>query len=298
MNSNNSKKAKSFVFDDTHFEINYEHGETEQDTEAQYADKIIAGDLDFFAKDERRKKREENKKSVQDKNVKNEHDGHRQRMYKRLLETGLNGFPEHEVLEMVLYTAFARGDTKPLARTLLKEFSSLKNVLDADPRDLMTVKGISYTTAAKLMLFKEVMEYIKLNDKELTLSTADEVGEYCIKHFGDKDIECLYLLSFDKKDNLKSVNLISTGDETQTDANANEIIRCANMLKSDKVILCHNHPDGNVNPSSNDINLTNKLREILDILNIELADHIICSRTRHTSLAQRNMIAYTIKKDL
>ncbi len=298
MNGDNSNNRKNFVFDDTHFELNYEHKEIQQDTEAQYADKRIAGDLDFFAKDERKKKRENNKNKDQDKKPGNEHDGHRQRMYKRLLETGLNGFPEHEVLEMVLYTAFARGDTKPLARTLLKEFSSLKNVLNADPRDLMTVKGISYTTAAKLMLFKEVMEYTKLNDTELKLTTVEEIGEYCIKHFGDKAVESLYLLSFDKKDNLKSVNLISTGNETQTEANANEIIRCANMLKAEKVVLCHNHTIENVNPSSNDINLTNKLREILDILNVELADHIICTRTQYTSLADRNMINYIIKKDL
>lgn len=292
MNGENSKKTKNFVFDDTHFELDYEHEEFELDTEAEYGDKRIADDLDFFVKDERKKKRAENKKKNQDKqeDPKKDLKGHRQRMYKKLLERGLNGFPEHEVLEMILYSSLSQRDTKSLARTLLKEFSSLENVLNADPRDLMTVKGISFTTAAKIMLFREVVNYIKLNDKKLALKTVDEVGEYCIKHFGDQDVESLYLLSFDLRDNLKSVNLISTGDSTHTDSNVNEIIRRVNMLKAEKVILCHNHPVENVNPSSNDIDLTNRLKEILDLLNVELIDHIICTRTQYTSLAARNMI--------
>lgn len=87
---------------------------------------------------------------------KNPHEGHRERMKQRYLSQGLDGFAEHEVLEMLLFYSVPRADTNELAHALLDRFSDLHGVLSAEPRELCQVSGVKMHTAILFRLVSDV----------------------------------------------------------------------------------------------------------------------------------------------
>ena len=95
-----------------------------------------------------------------------EHAGHRQRMRQRFIENGLNGFADHEVLELVLFYAIPQRNVNPLAHRLMERFGSLQAVLDAPLVELCRVEGVGECAAALLQLFSAVAERL-----ETSLST-------------------------------------------------------------------------------------------------------------------------------
>ncbi len=273
------QKDKEFVFNDLHFEIN----ESEHTLYEELAEDESFKNTDDFKCDSK-------KQNVKKNDSKNIHDGHRKRMYKRFMETGLKGFSEVEILEMILYNAFPRGDTNPIAHRLLDAFTNIKNVLNADVRDLVKIEGISDGTATKIAFFKELTDYLNtVHYDPVMLLNSQDIGNFCIEKFGKNTIECFYVISLDAKRQIKAINTISRGDEYETSAPIKEIVRYAYMNDAKYVILCHNHISNNINPSSNDINITNRICALMDTMEIPVIDHIICNSSSYSSFAERGL---------
>lgn len=248
-------------------------------------DEIICDELNF-AKDFKMVQSPEplldnnNKK----KKVENPHKGHRERMYERYETTGFDGFHEHEVLEMLLYRAVPYKDTNKKAHMLLDKFGSLVNVLEADADDLVS-SGLTLQEALIITQYREVNNYIRLNKAPyVVLSNVDVAGEFCCDHFGYDIIESLYLISMDASRKIKAITRISKGNESHTDADIKKMIRVAVRHRARAIILCHNHPGGNLNPSPADVNTTNKLIDVFQSMDIIVVDHIICNKTRYLSM--------------
>ena len=218
------------------------------------------------------------------------HKNHRERMYNRFLKTGLKGFSEHEVLEFMLFNTITRKDTNEIAHRLLKHFTSLTNVLNADIRDLVTIKDMGLHSAEMIVFYKELQRYLThIECKNNDLYTASQIGYFCVANFGHETIECINVISLNAARAVTAVDTISKGTEFGVHCCIKDIVRFAFMNKSKYIILCHNHPFGSLNPSSSNISMTHKISTVMNTLEIPMIDHIICNSKDYISFAERNL---------
>ena len=109
------------------------------------------------------------------------HDGHREKMRRRFLETGLEGFADHEALELLLYYAIPRRDTNPIAHALMERYDSLSGVLNAPVEDLEKVEGIGESAAILLSLVSRLSRKARIADasQETILNSSERAGPIC-----------------------------------------------------------------------------------------------------------------------
>lgn len=231
---------------------------------------------------------ESNDKKIPNKSI---HSGHRQRVIKKFIDYGLDSFAEHEVLELILFFSIARSDTNPLAHMLLDKFGNLENVLNADPVDLMEVNGVGNNTAALISLIRSVNEYknTKLYDKKVIFRNSYGYGTFCVKYFADHINEESIMLSVDTSMRLKAVTCISKGTSSKTAFDPAKMLKAALTFNAPGVIIAHNHPGGEPQPSVSDLSLTRKTYELFDSVGIKLLDHVICNEKYFTSLKERGL---------
>lgn len=203
--------------------------------------------------------------------------GHRQRIKTKYEKSGLNGWLDYEVLELVLSYSIPRKDTKSIARELLLRFKSINGVLDADNRDLQSVNGISKHTALFLNLLKDIsvlyMEK-RMFERDL-LSSPQVVYDYLkvsLKGLMDEGFKMLFL---DNRNQLVAMETLKNGTVNQTIVFPRKIVERALFHHAVGVLIAHNHPSGSVEPSQEDQEVTKDIREALKTVDITLLDHII-----------------------
>lgn len=204
------------------------------------------------------------------------HDGHRQRMKTEFLARP-DSFPDHKVLELLLFYANPRSDTNPLAHELMEHFGSLAGVLDATPEELQKVKGVGEHAA---VLFKVVKE---LAGRYLTVRTqVDDIAQsskdyYALLRpyfFGARN-ERLCLLCLDGKHKVLGVRRLGEGNVNAVTVTTRLIAEAALSLNAAGVVLAHNHVSGLAFPSPEDLATTQSLASILSTMSITLVDHLI-----------------------
>ena len=203
--------------------------------------------------------------------------GHRQRIKTKYGKSGLNGWLDYEVLELVLSYAIPRKDTKSIARELLLRFKSINGVLDADNRDLQSINGISKHTALFLNLLKDVsvlyMEE-RMFGRDL-LSSPQVVYDYLkvsLKGLMDEGFKMLFL---DNRNQLIAMETLKNGTVNQAIVFPRKIVERALYHNAVGVLVAHNHPSGSLEPSQEDQEVTKDIREALKTVDIALLDHII-----------------------
>ena len=203
--------------------------------------------------------------------------GHRQRIKTKYEKSGLNGWLDYEVLELVLSYAIPQKDTKSIARELLSRFKSINGILDADNRDLQSINGISKHTALFLNLLKDVsvlyMEK-RMFGRDL-LSSPQVVYDYLkisLKGLMDEGFKMLFL---DNRNQLIAMETLKNGTVNQAIVFPRKIVERALYHNAVGVIIAHNHPSGSLEPSQEDQEVTKDIREALKTVDITLLDHII-----------------------
>ena len=206
-----------------------------------------------------------------------EHDGHRERLRQRFLENGLDSLQDHEVLELLLFYAVPRRDTKELAWRLLHHFGSLSAVLDATPDELMQVSGIREPAAVLLNLMTPLARRYQISrtDKRQILNTSALCGEYLSGSFFGSTDELVYLLCLDAKGQVLACRMLQHGSATSAALSLRKAAEIAMSAKASAVVLAHNHPGGLALPSQADYETTRQLQAALEPLGIRLVDHII-----------------------
>lgn len=204
------------------------------------------------------------------------HDGHRDKMRKRYLATGLEGFAEHEALELLLFYAIPRRDTNPLAHQLIDRYGSLDAVLSAPVEELQTVEGVGESAAVLLHLVLPLAERCRLlAEKAVILNSSEKAGAYLLRRFSGKKYEVVYQLCLDAKGKLLVCKLLTEGSLNGAELNIRKLVGNALLADASAVILSHNHPSGVALPSSEDFTTTNQVRSALEQVGVRLADHII-----------------------
>ena len=223
----------------------------------------------------------------------NLHANHRSRMRKRFFENSLNGFADHEVLEMLLYYCYPRRDTNEIAHRFIKEYGSLHNLFEADPKDIMNRCNTTESVAVLLSLIPKVANLYfrsRWNKEALVFNDPQTVGEYAISLFVGRTNEVFYIFCLDSGRKLKNISLIAEGTLDETPVYPRQIVSEAMKHQATALVLAHNHPGGTCKPSRKDVESTRQIVEGLRFLGIRILDHIIVAGDRYYSFASQDKI--------
>ena len=218
--------------------------------------------------------------------------GHRERLRQRLLKGGSEALADYELLEYLLFAAFRQGDTKPIAKTLIGQFGSFAGVLNADPQALAQVKGMGEASAAALHAVAQSARRMARGaiEQQPVLGSWQALLDYLAIDMGHLTHERVRVLYLDTRNRLILDHLASEGSVDEAAIHPREVIRKAFDIGATALILVHNHPSGDPEPSRADIQITNRIAEAGRLLNITVHDHVIIGRDRHVSLRAKGLI--------
>ena len=218
--------------------------------------------------------------------------GHRERLRERFLKGGADALPDYELLELVLYGALPRRDTKPLAKALLARFGSFADVISAKPERLLEVDGVGEGVVAGLKTIHAAALRLTQSDvlDRTALSSWSALIDYCRASMAYHDKEQFRILFLDRKNKIIADEVQQEGTVDHTPVYPREVIRRALELSATAVILVHNHPSGDPAPSRADIDMTRQIVEAAEKLSITVHDHVIIGRDGHASFRQLGLI--------
>ncbi|MBC2885806.1 DNA repair protein RadC [Ochrobactrum sp. CM-21-5] len=213
------------------------------------------------------------------------HAGHRDRLKQRF-RTAPDALADYELLELLLFRAIPRADTKPLAKALLNRFGSIAEVLGAPETLIAEVPGAGPSVALELKIVEAIAKRSARSavmEREV-LGSWSKVIDYCTTAMAYETREQFRILFLDKKNRLIADEVQQQGTVDHTPVYPREVMRRALELSATAIILVHNHPSGDPTPSRADIEMTKLLVEAAKALSITVHDHIIVGRQGHASL--------------
>jgi len=215
------------------------------------------------------------------------HDGHREKVRQRFLNSGLESFADHEALELLLFYAIPRRNTNETAHLLMERYGSLSAVLSAPVEDLQNVPGVGESAAVLLKLVPQLCRKARLADagQDMVLNSSEKAGNYLLECFAGEQNEVIYQLCLDRKGKLLACKRLTEGGAASADLNIRQLVSNALLTGASAVVLSHNHPSGIALPSPDDYVTTERARQALATIGVELADHIIVADGDFVSLS-------------
>lgn len=207
---------------------------------------------------------------------------------------GLDNFADHEAVELLLTLCIPRRDVKPLAKKLLAHFGSLKGILDAPMDELQQLDGMGQVTPVALRIIKETMVlYLRQQAEQLPmLDSVDALIDLFRARLGELKHEVFEVAYLNH-----SYQLMKNGVERLEEGLANratvypqKVARAALQRHAVYVVIAHNHPTGELEPSQQDLRLTNAIKAACDAVGINLLDHIIATSDGATSFLDRELL--------
>ncbi len=214
------------------------------------------------------------------------HLGHRQRLRKRFLDGGPAAVADYELLELILFLAIPRQDTKPIARALIDRFGGFAEAVSAPVAALAEVKGMGEAAVVALKTVAAGAERLARAEASASpaMTSFQAVIDYCRVAMARRPVEQFRVLFLDKQNVLIRDEVQGEGTIDQTPAYPREVVRRALELGATAVILAHNHPSGDPTPSRADIALTKAIAKAGEAIGVEVLDHVIVGRKGHVSL--------------
>lgn len=223
----------------------------------------------------------------------NEKKGHRQRLRERFAKSGFEGFHDYEVLEFLLTFIFRQGDVKPIAKALITEFGSFSAVLDASESKLSKVKGMGENSSLALVAMRNALKYYFTDlaeSQRIQLIKRSKLIQFLRSQIGNCENEVLFAIFLNAKNEVLKTSELSEGTVSQTSAFPRKIVEQGLNLRATSLILAHNHPGGIGEPSSGDIEITEKIKKALELVEISLQDHIILVNNDYFSFAKNGIL--------
>ncbi len=218
--------------------------------------------------------------------------GHRARMRERLLTRGATTLADYELLEMLLFFAFKKGDTKPLAKMLINRFGSFANVLSAPLLALSETPGLGPHSVSALKLVQEAAQRMvraEVMDQPV-LNNWDRLMEYLNAMLAREKIEQFRILFLDPRNRLIADEAQARGTVNHTPVYPREVVKRALELHATAIILVHNHPSGDPTPSRADIDMTEEVKEAAAVLGVVLHDHVIIGNGKWLSFRKQGLL--------
>ena len=236
-------------------------------------------------------------KNVKDKEIlKNvEYKGHRERIRKKFMDKGIHSFSNYEILEFLLFYCNAQGDTKPIAKAILKKFKSLNRVFKADVKELETVEGVGPISAILIKFIGELLtelygENLKIETKADKITDKEALLKFLRNKIGYEDVEKFYVIYLSSSNEVIAFEESSSGTLDRSSIYPREIYKRVIMENAKSIIIAHNHPSGNTCPSKCDIDITNEIAKGLKNFGALLLEHIIITRDSYFSFLEEGLI--------
>lgn len=221
-----------------------------------------------------------------------DHSGHRERLRQRFRKGGADGLADYELLEMALFGALPRRDTKPLAKALIAKFGSFAEVISASRPRLLEVKGVGERVADDLKVIQAAA--VKLTQQRVlerpALSSWSAVLDYCRSAMAYEEVERFRVLFLDRKNILIADEVQQEGTVDHTPVYPRQVVKRALEISASGLVLVHNHPSGDPTPSRADIEMTRRIIDAAEKLGITVHDHIIVGRDGHASFRGLQLI--------
>lgn len=232
------------------------------------------------------------KLKIKDLPLVNKNAGHRKRLRDRFLQSGLNGFLDYEIVELLLTLGTPMKDCKQMAKEAIKKFKGLKGVLDATIDDLQIIRGIGHSNAFGIKLFQAISkQYAKESIPTKTLLDSPKlVIDYLQEKLKREKKEHFVVLYLDTRDQLVHKETISIGTRNANLVHPREVFKPAIDHLAVSIIIAHNHPSSDPEPSQDDIEVTKRLQEAGEIMGIDILDHVIIAGNRVFSFKEKKLI--------
>jgi len=218
--------------------------------------------------------------------------GHRQRLKEKFLVSGLSGFADYEVIELLLTLATPRKDCKDAAKAALTRFQTFQNVFEASTHELCEIKGIGPKNVSGIKLIHAVAN--RYLEKKLTskdpVNNSKELFDYLNHSIRDKSRECFHVVFLDAKNKVITTRMLFQGTLTSSSVYPREVVLAALNHKAAALIFAHNHPSGDPAPSPEDISLTRRLILACKVIGITVHEHLIIGDNSYFSFADQGYI--------
>lgn len=216
-------------------------------------------------------------------------EGHRQRLREKFLASGLSGFHDYEVIELLLTLGTPRKDCKGAAKAALHHFKTLQGVLEAHPSELCKIPGIGPKNLFGIKLIKAVadryLEKALLHKDPICNSKA--LFEYLYHTLREKHRESFTVLYLDAKNKITAVKTLFEGTLNASQVYPREVVESALHHRAAALIFAHNHPSGDPTPSAEDFTVTRRLVFACRVMGIQVHDHLVIGDNRYFSFADQ-----------
>ena len=218
--------------------------------------------------------------------------GHRERLRRRFRDAGPVSLPDYELLELILFRAAPRRDTKPLAKALIARFGTFAEAMNAPEELLREVPGIGQAAITELKLVRAAALRLVRGEvlERPVLSSWAQVLDYCRASMGFETKEQFRILFLDKRNQISAVEVQQTGTVDHTPVYVREVVKRALELSATAIVLVHNHPSGDPTPSRADIEMTKQIVAAAKPLGVLVHDHIIVGKQGHASFRGLGLI--------
>lgn len=215
-------------------------------------------------------------------------DSIQERPRERLVQHGPQVLTTAELLAIILGTGPRGNNVVNFTAQLLKQFGSLRSLLNASAQELSQVRGLGLAKISQIMALQELATRSLEEQLRNTniLNQSHLLKRYCANQLGHHTIEYCHALFLDKGFRLVHTEVVAKGTIDQASVYPREIVKAALKYHASHVVLAHNHPSGSLTPSAADISLTTHLKNALQLVDIQLIDHLIVTTGKAVSLAE------------
>ena len=235
-------------------------------------------------------------KTSKPKETKNLHSGHRDRLKNQYMINGIHSMTEIQQLELLLFYAIPQKDTNPIAHKLLDKFGCIKNVLNANVRDLCTVDGIKENSATFLKVVSNMATVCSLPKPGATITGSIDAMAFCEKFYVGVNLEQFHVVCLNGDNKVIGSKMIKAGTVDQINVNICDITQFAMSLNSDRIIVSHNHPDGPGRMSDEDCRFTYSLICSCLLNSIELLDHVVVGTDKTFSFHENQIMEKLVER--
>ena len=218
--------------------------------------------------------------------------GHRKRLRDKFMKSGLTGFLDYEIVELLLTLGTPRKDCKKQAKEAMKRFKNLRGVLEASDIELRRIRGIGPYSLFGLKLIVEVSSCF-LRERMMSkpvCQSSKEVFDFLYMTLRGSKKEHFKVLFLDAKNQILEERTIFEGTVDSIVVYPREVIKAALEYEAPSLIFVHNHPSGDPEPSESDREITRELVFASCLMQINVLDHIIIGNNRYFSFADHGLI--------
>lgn len=215
-----------------------------------------------------------------------------ERPRERLLRYGAEGLSNSELLAIILRTGIRNENIMNLSNRVLTQSGGLNGLLSLAPEEIMSLKGIGKAKASQIIAIGELSKRFKSYKAggQCKINQPKDVANLVMAEMESFKEEHLRVVMLNTKNVVITSKDVSIGSLNSSIVHPREVFAEAIKKNSASIVICHNHPSGDPTPSSEDIQVTHRLKECGKLLGIELLDHIIIGNGIYVSLKEKGIL--------